>query len=125
MSMSHPVNKEVRALTSRTLHRLQQILGLGQGTGESAPAGGANPFAALGGGAGNPFAALGGLGGLGGGAGAGAGGQSGDSRPPEERFASQLQQLQDMGFVDGPANLRALLISGGSVEGAISILLGS
>lgn len=81
----------------------------------------------------NPFAALGNLFGPGAGAGAGAAGGAGGAAgaaqasnlpPPEERFASQLQSLRDMGFVDGPANLRALLISGGSVEGAISILLG-
>lgn len=66
----------------------------------------------------NPFATLGGQGPQ-------ATPASADSRPAEERFASQLQSLRDMGFVDGPANLRALLISGGSVEGAISILLGN
>lgn len=73
---------------------------------------------------GNPFAAFGGGGSALGGQGSGGGAAPGDSRPPEERFSSQLQSLQDMGFVDGQANLRALLISGGSVEGAINILLG-
>ncbi|CAO1612876.1 unnamed protein product [Sympodiomycopsis kandeliae] len=91
---------------------LQQILGGGAGgeSGQGQGGLGSNPFASF-------------LGGAGGGAGSGAG-AGGDSRPPEERYASQLQQLRDMGFVDGQANLRALLISGGSVEGAISILLG-
>lgn len=101
------------------LHRLQQIFG---GGGAGAGAGGAgSPFAG-GANGGNPFAALGALGGFGGAGGAGA--QPADSRPPEERYATQLQTLRDMGFVDGQANLRALLMSGGSVEGAISILLG-
>lgn len=63
--------------------------------------------------------ALGGLGGFGGGGAA----ASRDTRPPEERFSSQLEQMQAMGFYDGQANVRALLMSGGSVEGAIGILL--
>lgn len=85
---------------------MQQLLGGGAGGGNAGGAGG------------NPFAAL-----LGGGAGAGAGNRaSSDSRPPEERFSEQLAQMQAMGLTDGSANLRALLISGGSVEGAMSIL---
>lgn len=47
-----------------------------------------------------------------------------DSRPPEERYATQLEQLQSMGFHDARANLSALLMSGGSVEAAVGILLG-
>ncbi|CAO1620713.1 unnamed protein product [Parajaminaea phylloscopi] len=90
---------------------LQQILGGGGAGGAAGNNGGGMGF--------NPFAALGG------GQGAGASPAPADSRPPEERFATQLQSLRDMGFVDGPANLRALLISGGSVEGAIGILLGN
>lgn len=113
-------------------HRLQQILGGGGGSGGGEGGAGASPFGGAPGA--NPFAAFGaGLGGGGGGAGGmfgggggGAGGAAGgDTRPPEERYASQLQSLRDMGFHDGPANLRALLISGGSVEGAISVLLGN
>ncbi|KAJ3329576.1 hypothetical protein HDU93_000884 [Gonapodya sp. JEL0774] len=62
----------------------------------------------------------GGLGGLGG---IGAGlGQPADARPPEERFASQLQQLRDMGFFDAQENVRALLMAGGSVEGAVEVM---
>jgi ubiquilin len=66
----------------------------------------------LGGGAGaqNPFAAF------------GRGAASTDSRPPEERYSEQLAQMQGMGLTDGSANLRALLMAGGSVEGAMSIL---
>ncbi|KAJ1032434.1 hypothetical protein NDA16_000458 [Ustilago loliicola] len=85
-----------------------------------------NPFAdpsflqqMFGGGAGG----LGGLGGPGGFGGAAGGAASRDTRPPEERFSSQLEQMQSMGFYDGQANVRALLMAGGSVEGAIGILL--
>jgi len=43
---------------------------------------------------------------------------------PETRFASQLQQLQDMGFGDRAANLQALLFTGGNVNAAVERLLG-
>jgi ubiquilin len=69
-----------------------------------------------GGGGVEPFAALGGLGGL-----AGMGGAS--AQPPETRFASQLQQLQDMGFPDQPSNLQALVATGGNVNAAVERLL--
>lgn len=46
-----------------------------------------------------------------------------DSRPPEERFQSQLGQLNDMGFFDFDQNVAALRRSGGSVQGAIEYLL--
>lgn len=76
------------------MQQMQQMFGGGG-------MGGQNPFAAFGGGA--PAAPA-------------------DSRPPEERYSSQLAQMQSMGMTDGSANLRALLMSGGSVEGALSIL---
>ena len=60
----------------------------------------------------------GGLGGLGG---LGAGAQS--QQPPEERFASQLQQLESMGFTNRERNIRALVQSFGNVEAAIEIIL--
>ncbi|KAG6035008.1 hypothetical protein E4U41_006282 [Claviceps citrina] len=95
----------------------------------------ANPFAALfpqgtqvpqGGNAGNPFGMtpetmqqmmqmLGG-GGLG-------PASPPDNRPPEERYAEQLRQLNDMGFFDFDRNVAALRRSGGSVQGAIEHLL--
>ncbi|PIL31037.1 hypothetical protein GSI_05732 [Ganoderma sinense ZZ0214-1] len=65
----------------------------------------------------------------GGGAGAGALGGFGaptapaDSRPPEERFQVQLQQLQDMGFTNASQNVRALLATGGNVHSAIEYIL--
>ena len=52
-------------------------------------------------------------GGFGAGLGAGLGGglptpPSQPAQPPEELYATQLQQLQDMGFFDAEANVRAL-----------------
>lgn len=46
-----------------------------------------------------------------------------DNRPPEERYAHQLQQLNDMGFYDFDRNIQALRRTGGSVNGAIEYLL--
>ena len=46
-----------------------------------------------------------------------------DSRPPEERYESQLRQLNDMGFFEFDRNVQALRRSGGSVQGAIEYLL--
>ena len=69
---------------------------------------------------GNPFNMFG--------AGAGAGGQPvepADTRPPEERYASQLRQLNEMGFYDFDRNIQALRRTGGNVNGAIEFLLGS
>jgi ubiquilin len=47
-----------------------------------------------------------------------------DNRPPEERYAEQLRQLNEMGFFDFDRNVEALRRSGGSVQGAINQLLG-
>lgn len=47
-----------------------------------------------------------------------------DTRPPEERFADELRQLNDMGFYDFDRNIEALRRSGGSVQGAVNQLLG-
>ncbi|TRM59797.1 hypothetical protein BD626DRAFT_506451 [Schizophyllum amplum] len=112
----------------------------------------ANPFASLLGGAGTGAGGLGGgldpammqqlLGGMGGGGMGGMGGLGGagafgggssfggaspaptDTRPPEERFQVQLQQLQDMGFTNASQNIRALLATGGNVHSAIEYILG-
>ncbi|KAK2625724.1 hypothetical protein QTJ16_005036 [Diplocarpon rosae] len=46
-----------------------------------------------------------------------------DTRPPEEVYADQLRQLNDMGFFDFDQNIAALRRSGGSVQGAIEQLL--
>lgn len=103
------------------------------GSPPAAGAGGANPFGMV-----DPALMqqlLGGFGAPGGAGGAGAGGFGGglfggapaapaDSRPPEERFQVQLQQLQDMGFTNAQQNVRALLATGGNVHAAIEYILG-
>lgn len=45
-----------------------------------------------------------------------------DTRPPEERYETQLRQLNEMGFHDFDRNVRALRRSGGNVEGAVEAL---
>lgn len=60
-----------------------------------------------------------------GGAGAAAPAAPQDDRPPEERYADQLRQLNDMGFFDFERNIVALRRSGGSVQGAVEYLLTS
>lgn len=72
----------------------------------------------------NPFAALQAM---------GYGGQGGfgtpppaapaDDRPPEDRYAEQLRQLNDMGFYEFERNIEALRRTGGSVQGAVEYLL--
>ncbi|GAW80905.1 ubiquitin domain-containing protein DSK2 [Plasmodium gonderi] len=46
-----------------------------------------------------------------------------DNRPPEERYASQLLSLQEMGFIDNDANIQALQETGGDVNSAVTRLL--
>merc|ERR1712187_663682 len=48
-----------------------------------------------------------------------------DTRPPEERFATQVQQLENMGFPDKHSNLQALAQSNGDVNQAINCLIGA
>lgn len=43
---------------------------------------------------------------------------------PEERFASQLEQLASMGFVDRQQNVQALIATMGDVNAAVERLLG-
>lgn len=92
---------------------MQQLMGMLSG-----PAGGGG----LGGGLfGGP------AGGLGGGLGGGLFGvppTPADTRPPEERFQTQLQQLNDMGFVNASQNVRALLATNGNVQAAVEYILG-
>lgn len=68
---------------------------------------------------------MGGMGGM-------AGGMGGMGMPamapppvadPETAFATQLQQLQDMGFYDRQANITALQATGGNVNAAVERLL--
>jgi ubiquilin len=78
-----------------------QNLGAAPGEGGAA---GTNPLAALfGGGFGSP--------------------PPQDNRPPEERYAEQLRQLNDMGFFEFERNIEALRRAGGSVQGAVEYLL--
>ncbi|GAA5869193.1 hypothetical protein JCM16303_000386 [Sporobolomyces ruberrimus] len=72
----------------------------------------------------NMFGGAGGAGGMGGmgGFGAGSNASSTPQVPPEERFATQLEQMQAMGFSDASRNVRALLAAGGNVEAAVSYL---
>lgn len=109
---------------------LAALLGALGGAGQPGQGGAANPFGlppispealqqmmqAFGGGG------LGGMGGFGGFGGSPA--APPDNRPPEERYAEQLRQLNDMGFFDFDQNVAALRRSGGSVQGAIEHLLG-
>ncbi len=80
----------------------------------------------------NPFAPMFGPGGAGGGFGGSPFGMPGasaspppppDTRPPEERYAEQLRQLNDMGFYEFERNVEALRRTGGSVQGAVEYLL--
>jgi ubiquilin len=67
-------------------------------------------------GTGNTFGNLLGGGGIGGPA------APPDNRPPEERYATQLRQLNEMGFFDFNRNIQALQRSGGDVNGALEYL---
>lgn len=43
--------------------------------------------------------------------------------PPEERYATQLSQLQEMGFLNTQENIRALSATSGNVHAAVDWLL--
>ncbi|KAJ8501357.1 hypothetical protein OPV22_011909 [Ensete ventricosum] len=58
-----------------------------------------------------------------GGLGPGAGVPNNSDVPPEERYATQLSQLQEMGFLDTPANIRALSATSGNVHAAVDWIL--
>ena len=108
---------------------MQQMMGAMGGMGPANPdpnnPNAANPAAQAGF---NPFAALQGLGGFGGGGGGGFGAPPPpaapqDDRPPEDRYAEQLRQLNEMGFYEFERNVEALRRTGGSVHGAVEYLL--
>lgn len=61
----------------------------------------------------------GGLGGL------GAGAAQADARPPRERFATQLQQVKEMGFNDEETILQILVQTNGNVNLAMELLFTS
>ncbi|KUF93870.1 DNA polymerase kappa [Phytophthora nicotianae] len=88
--------------------------GTGAGTGTTGATGVTNPAAA------NPFAMFGGLPGSGFGAASTPAAPAGN---PEEIYASQLTQLNDMGFSDRDRNIRALQATFGNVQAAVDRLL--
>ena len=77
------------------------------------------PGSATTGAAANPWANFANMFGGAGGAGFGA---PPDNRPPEERYATQLRQLNEMGFFNYEQNIQALTRSGGDVNGALEFL---
>jgi ubiquilin len=120
-------------MTPEMMQRAMQMMGTGANP-AAGGAGGANPFGMT------PemmqqamqMMGNGGFGNMFGGAGVGAGAEGAtspapaapaDTRPPEERYADQLRQLNDMGFYDFDRNVEALRRAGGSVQGAIEQLL--
>ncbi|KAF1988599.1 hypothetical protein K402DRAFT_391820 [Aulographum hederae CBS 113979] len=122
----------------RNPERMRQMMEMLGGAGGAGGGMGTSPFGGLGGagagagagsGAPNPNAMADLLAALGGGAG-GAGGFGGappqpeDTRPPEERYAEQLRQLNEMGFYEFERNVQALRRSGGNVQGAVEFLIG-
>ncbi|XP_010941416.1 ubiquitin domain-containing protein DSK2b isoform X2 [Elaeis guineensis] len=65
----------------------------------------------------NMFGGLGGAGGL--------GVPNTSNVPPEQLYATQLSQLQEMGFLDTQENIRALSATAGNVHAAVERLLGN
>ncbi|KQK23813.1 ubiquitin domain-containing protein DSK2a [Brachypodium distachyon] len=59
------------------------------------------------------------------GAGGGLGVPNAPNVPPEELYATQLAQLQEMGFFDPQENIRALVATAGNVNAAVERLLGN
>ncbi|KAH1266796.1 Ubiquitin domain-containing protein DSK2b [Glycine max] len=47
------------------------------------------------------------------------------NEPPEQLYATQLSQLQEMGFFDTQENIRALIATSGNVHAAVERLLGN
>mmetsp|Transcript_2679 Transcript_2679/g.11483 ORF Transcript_2679/g.11483 Transcript_2679/m.11483 type:complete len:533 (-) Transcript_2679:881-2479(-) len=111
--MTNPDNLRAMMQMQRAMTQLQGNGVMPPGMGMPGAAGGGSSGVGAGAGAANPFAAL-----MGGGAPPVA-----DARPPEEAYASQLQQLKDMGFFDEAQNIRALQATFGNVSAAIERLL--
>ncbi len=44
-------------------------------------------------------------------------------QPPEERYASQLVRLEEMGFTDRQQNIRALTAAHGDVDAAVNLIV--
>ncbi|KAJ9104136.1 hypothetical protein QFC19_004120 [Naganishia cerealis] len=94
--------------------------GAGAGTGAGTGAGGFNPFGM------DPAMMQSMLGGMGSGGFGALGGATPqapqDSRSMEERYQSQLLQLNEMGLCDPQQNIRALSMTGGNVNAAIELI---
>ena len=110
---------------------MQQLEGSGL-LGNMGAGGGLSGFGAMGGGGGGGGGDMAGMlsqlqGLLGGSAAGGGFGGLGATPPPvadpEMVYATQLQQLQDMGFYDRQANIVALTATGGNVNAAVERLL--
>ena len=70
---------------------------------------------------------MGGMGGLGGnsaGANSARTAPTVDNRPPEEKYATQLSQLEQMGFSNKQNNIAALVATGGNLNAAVDRLVG-
>lgn len=96
---NRPLMQELLQAQARNPQAMQQALRFLQGA-AAGGAGGFDPMAMFGGGAAPPT----------------------DSRPPEERYATQLGQLNEMGFYNFDQNITALTRSGGDVNGALEWL---
>ena len=99
------------------MRNVMQMMGGGGGAAAPGAAGaGASPLA-------DPNALLNMMNMFGGAGGGGFGSpEPPDNRPPEERYATQLRQLNEMGMVDFDRNIQALRRSGGDVNGALEWL---
>lgn len=112
-----PQNLQAMMQMQQAMQQLQSsglgsMMGLGDATGTGAnPTGGGNPLGGANTAAGLASLLAGGLGG------------PPPVADPETAYATQLQQLQDMGFSDRQANIRALQATGGNVNAAVERLL--
>lgn len=88
--------------------------GAGAGAGGAGGAGGMPPFGGMDPAMMQQFMQMQGMG--------GGFGAPADNRPPAERYATELQQLKEMGFTDEATNLQMLQQCGGNVNMAIERL---
>ena len=121
-----PPNNNNNPLATMTQQLMQHPQMLQQLMGSMNPnaGGGTDPTNTAAGAGFHPFAALQAMQGFGGGAGGEAAPTApADTRAPEDRYAEQLRQLNDMGFYEFERNVEALRRTGGSVQGAVEYLL--
>ncbi|KAK9800360.1 hypothetical protein WJX73_010174 [Symbiochloris irregularis] len=120
--LTNPRNMQAMLQMQQAMQQLQGIPGMGPATGGAgAGTGGAGQ---QGWPAGQDLEALLGMqGGMQGGAFGGLGTGAPAVSNPEEAFATQLTQLEGMGFIDRAANIRALQVTAGDVNRAVERLL--